>query len=158
MCLLCRGLRWYFDTTEYNKRVTRIPTKRIIICCILTRNDIIRLLPYILNMYVYWCWWENSWEQEDPLYIFHNICSPYIWKNKLFIYFKMCPGRCSIYMYRKCWWVPLSPPPYWFQGIHLQLQSTKQYTCTRDIYWWGCALAHQKRGVLGAGTPPKRGS
>ena len=23
---------------------------------------------------------------------------------------------------------------------------------TRNIYWWGCALAHQKRGVLGAGT------
>ena len=29
---------------------------------------------------------------------------------------------------------------------------------TRDIYWWGCALAHQKRGVLGAGTAQKGGS
>ena len=39
---------------------------------------------------------------------------------------------------------------------------------TRDIYWWGCALAHQKkgglrcrhspkRGVLGAGTAQKKG-
>ena len=28
---------------------------------------------------------------------------------------------------------------------------------TRDIYWWGCALTHQKRGVLGAGTAQKRG-
>ena len=28
---------------------------------------------------------------------------------------------------------------------------------TRDIYWWGCALAHQKRGVLCAGTAPKKG-
>ena len=28
---------------------------------------------------------------------------------------------------------------------------------TRDIYWWGCALAHQKRGVLGAGTVQKGG-
>ena len=29
---------------------------------------------------------------------------------------------------------------------------------TPDIYWWGCALAHQKRGVLGAGTAQKGGS
>ena len=29
---------------------------------------------------------------------------------------------------------------------------------TRDINWWGCALAHQKRGVLGAGTAQKGGS
>ena len=28
---------------------------------------------------------------------------------------------------------------------------------TRDIYWWGCALAHQKKGVLGAGQVKKRG-
>ena len=28
---------------------------------------------------------------------------------------------------------------------------------TRDIYWSGCALAHQKRGVLGAGTAQKKG-
>ena len=28
---------------------------------------------------------------------------------------------------------------------------------TRDIYWWGCALAHQKKGVLGAGTAQKGG-
>ena len=29
---------------------------------------------------------------------------------------------------------------------------------TRDIYWWGCALAHQKRGVLRrCGHSPKRG-
>ena len=28
---------------------------------------------------------------------------------------------------------------------------------TRDINWWGCALAHQKRGVLGAGTAQKGG-
>ena len=28
---------------------------------------------------------------------------------------------------------------------------------TRDIYWWGCALEHQKRGVLGAGTAQKGG-
>ena len=27
----------------------------------------------------------------------------------------------------------------------------------RDIYWWGCVLAHQKRGVLGAGTAQKLG-
>ena len=26
---------------------------------------------------------------------------------------------------------------------------------TRDIYWWGCALAHHKRGVLGASTAHK---
>ena len=28
---------------------------------------------------------------------------------------------------------------------------------TRDIYWWGCALAHQKRGGLRCGHSPKRG-
>ena len=29
---------------------------------------------------------------------------------------------------------------------------------TRDIYCWGCALAHQEMGVLGAGTAQKGGS
>ena len=28
---------------------------------------------------------------------------------------------------------------------------------TLDIYWWGCAAAHPKRGVLGTGTTQKRG-
>ena len=28
----------------------------------------------------------------------------------------------------------------------------------RNIYWWGCALAHHKRGVLGVGTAQKGGS
>ena len=29
---------------------------------------------------------------------------------------------------------------------------------TLDIYWWGCAAAHPKRGVLGTGTTQKGGS
>ena len=28
---------------------------------------------------------------------------------------------------------------------------------TLNIYWWGCAAAHPKRGVLGTGTTQKRG-
>ena len=28
---------------------------------------------------------------------------------------------------------------------------------TLDIYWWGCAAAHPKRGVLGTGTTQKKG-
>ena len=28
---------------------------------------------------------------------------------------------------------------------------------TLNIYWWGCAAAHPKRGVLGTGTAPKKG-
>ena len=28
---------------------------------------------------------------------------------------------------------------------------------TLNIYWWGCATAHPKRGVLGTGTTQKRG-
>ena len=28
---------------------------------------------------------------------------------------------------------------------------------TLNIYWWGCAEAHPKRGVLGTGTTQKRG-
>ena len=27
---------------------------------------------------------------------------------------------------------------------------------TLDIYWWGCAAAHPKRGVLDTGTTQKR--
>ena len=27
----------------------------------------------------------------------------------------------------------------------------------RNIYWWGCALAPPKKGVLGAGIAPKKG-
>ena len=38
--------RRYFGTPGCNKRFPRIPPKRIIIRRILTRNDIIRLLPY----------------------------------------------------------------------------------------------------------------
>ena len=106
---MCRGLRWYFGTPEYNKEFTRIPSKRIIIRCM-------TLLDYFHIVHVYWCWWEDSWEQEDPLYIFHNVAR--IYKKNKFIYFKMCPGRWSIYctyIYRKCWWFPLPHPPYWFK-------------------------------------------
>ena len=28
---------------------------------------------------------------------------------------------------------------------------------TLNIYWWGCAAAYPKRGVLGTGTTQKRG-
>ena len=105
-CVLCRGLRWYFGTPEDNKEFTRIPSKRIIIRCM-------TLLDYFHIVHVYWCWWEDSWEQEDPLYILHNVA--HIYKKNKFIYFKMCPGRWSIYIYRKCWWVPLPHPPYWFK-------------------------------------------
>ena len=38
--------RRYLGTPGCNKRFPRIPPKRIILLCILTRNGIIRLLPY----------------------------------------------------------------------------------------------------------------
>ena len=127
---------WY---PEYNKEFTRIPSKRIIIRCM-------TLLDYFHIVHVYWCWWEDSWEQEDPLYIFHNVARMY--KKIKFIYFKMCPGRWSIYIYRKCWWVPLPHPPYWFkvtghtfavavnQAIYMKLYNTHSRSGGVYIFSW----------------------
>ena len=47
-------------------------------------------------------------------------------------------------------------------GTHVQYPNST-YICmsrgggTLDIYWWGCAAAHPKRGVLGTGTTKKNG-
>ena len=47
----------------------------------------------------------------------------------------------------------------WDPACFTSLKYSDQYPRggTRNIYWWVCAAAHLKGGVLGTGTTPKRG-
>ena len=127
MCLLCRSLRWYLGTPEYNKEFIRITSKKIIKRCM-------TLLDYFHIVHVYWCLWEDSWEQEDPLYIFHNVARIYIRKISSFIL--RCAQDVEAYTYIEnvdgslC---PILRIDLRWLDIHLQLRSTKQYTCSYII-------------------------
>ena len=129
MFLLCRGLRWYFGTPEYNKEFTRIPSKRIIIRCM-------TLLYYFHIVHVYWCLWEDSWEKDYPLYIFHNVTRRILYIRKISSSILRCADDVEAYAYiENVDWslCPILRIDLRWLDIHLELRSTNQYTCSYII-------------------------